>query len=42
MQANIVEAQKIELEVATSIEINHIKADLSNANKEVKVNQVSL
>lgn len=37
---DIVEAQKTKLEGATSIEISHLKANLSNANKAVKINKV--
>lgn len=35
-QANTIEIQKIELEVATSIQINCLKIELSNANKKSK------
>lgn len=41
-RVNVVEAQKIELEVATSIHISYLKTDLFDTNKEVEINQASL
>lgn len=40
--ANVMKVKKIELEVATSIQINHLKIDFSYANKDVKTSQISL
>lgn len=39
---NNVEARKIELEVTTSIQTNHLNIDLSYTNKEVKTSHAFL